>query len=64
MATPLTRHYAEFATALAGQSLSQAKLDVVRLGFTDVSGVILAALREDMVARLTRFARAQGGTPR
>jgi aconitate decarboxylase len=62
MAEPLTRQYAAFASAASRNGIAPGKaFEVVRLGFTDSAGVILAGLNEDVVKRLVRHVERQGG---
>ena len=61
MVARLTEIYGEFAGGDVSHALRPAALDVVRLGFTDCAGVILAGLREDVVQRLTGYVRGKGG---
>ena len=64
MPAPLTRDYAAFAHRMArGGLMPAAALEVVRLGFTDCAGVLLAGVNADVVVRLAAFARGQGGAP-
>ena len=64
MPAPLTRDYARFAAALRFESLPAAAVEIVRLGFTDCAGVILAGLHEPVVAKLASYARKVGGAPK
>jgi 2-methylcitrate dehydratase PrpD len=64
MPAPLTRRYAAFAAGMTRRALSATALDVVRLGFTDCAGVILAGRNEPAVRGLVDFARSEGAAGR
>jgi 2-methylcitrate dehydratase PrpD len=64
MTAPLTQAYAAFAANIMSVSLSDAALDVVRLGFTDCAGVMLAGRHEPAVQGLAKFVSSEGGKPK
>lgn len=64
MTAPLTQLYAGFIADWQEQAIPPASLAVVRLGFTDCLGVMLAGRHEEAVVRLAGFVQAQGGNPR
>lgn len=64
MAASLTRDYAAFCARLRRETLPEDVLAVVRLGFTDCAGVLLAGMDEPVVRLLRDHLAALGGTPR
>ncbi len=63
MPTNLTRHYAQAIARCAELPIPQASLEVARLGFSDVVGVMLAGALEPAVQCLVAHVRAQGAHP-
>jgi aconitate decarboxylase len=57
----ITRQIAEFAATLQDNDLSQAARRVVRLGFTDYAGVMLAGWNEPATRLARRLARMEAG---
>ena len=57
---PLTEAYAKFASEAANAPLSARVAEIVRLGFCDCAGVMLAGLGEDVVGRLSAWVGRRG----
>jgi 2-methylcitrate dehydratase PrpD len=63
MSQGLTRQIAEFAAAASRQPLDADVIDIVKTGFVDTAGVVLAGKNEAVVANLLRFIARHGACP-
>ena len=62
MTSPLTAQYGEFIAALKYKALPPAVVAVIKQGFIDCIGVMLAGSREPVVAAVERVMRADNAT--